>query len=134
MAGLFGVLMFAVENPFQTFSKKNLLRSGDIKSVKVHDLVPSRDKVAQEQLLRVLTSIDFRDRPQPGVGTEYEIDAGAGPLEFACRAVATLEDAVGLRGGFPRGAHVEQVHEKVIGEGLWPVGEDAVSGLSEVGI
>jgi len=67
MAGLFGVLMFAVENPFQTFSKKNLLRSGDIKSVKVHDLVPSGYKVAQEQLLGVLTTIDFRDSPELGV-------------------------------------------------------------------
>ena len=31
-------------------------------------------------------------------------------------------------------AHVEQVHKEVIGERLWPLGEDAVLGLSEVGI
>jgi hypothetical protein len=134
MAGLFGVLIFTVQNPFQKFSKMFLLRSGDIKSVKVHDLVPSRDKVAQEQLLRVLTSIDFRDGSELGVRTEDQVDTGAGPLEFARRAITPFEDVVGFRCCLPGRAHVEQVDEKVIGQGLWPLGEDAVLSLVEVGV
>ena len=39
-----------------------------------------------------------------------------------------------FRGCLPRRAHVEQIHEEVIGERLRALGEDAVLGLSEIGI
>jgi hypothetical protein len=60
-----------------------MLRSGEVKAVKVHYLVPCRYKVVQELLLRVLTSVDFRQSPELRVRTENEIDTGAGPFEFA---------------------------------------------------
>ena len=110
-----------------------LLRSGEVEAVKVHYLVPRRYKVVQKLLLGVLTSVDFRQSPELGVRTEDEVDTGAGPLEFARCAITTLEHVFVFRGCLPRRAHVEQIHEEVIGERLWPLGEDAVLGPSEVG-
>ena len=80
------------------------------------------------------TGVDFRHGPELGVRTEDEVDTGAGPLEFARGAITTLEHVFVFRGCLPRRSHVEQIHEEVIGERLWPLGEDAVPGLSEVGI
>ena len=57
--------------------------SGQVEAVKVHYLIPSRDKVLQELLLGVLASVYFRQSPQLGIGAEYEIDAGAGPPKFS---------------------------------------------------
>ena len=111
-----------------------MLRSGEVESVKVHYLVPHRYKVVHELLQGVLTSIDFRQGPELGVRTEDEVDTGAGPLEFACCAITTLEHVFVFRGCIPGRSHVEQIHEEVIGERLWPLGEDAVPGLPEVGI
>ena len=127
-------LLFAVQNTLQKPSKTFMLRSGEVETVKVHDLVPRRYKVVQELLLGVLTSVDFRQGPELGVRTEDEVDTGAGPLEFARRAITPLEHVFVFRGRLPRRAHVEQIHEEVIGERLRPLGEDAVLGLSEVGI
>jgi len=50
--------------PCQKPSKKFMLRSGEVETVKVHYFVPHRYKVVQELLLRVLTSIDFRQGPE----------------------------------------------------------------------
>lgn len=111
-----------------------MLRSGEVETVKVHYFFPHLYKVVQELLLGVLTSVDFRQRPELGVRTEDEVHTGAGPIEFARCAITALEHVVGSRGRLPRGAHVEQIHEEVTGEHLWPLGEDAVLGLSEVGI
>jgi hypothetical protein len=111
-----------------------MLRSGEVEAVKVHYLVPRRHKVVHELLLGVLTTIDFRDGPELGIRTEDEVDTGAGPLEFARCAITSLEHVSVFRGCLPRRAHVEQIHEEIIGERLWPLGEDAVPGLSEVGI
>src|SRR4030042_2761016 len=110
------------------------LRSGEVETVKVHYFFPHRYKVVQKLLLGGLTAVGFRQGPELGVRTEDEVDTGAGPLEFARYAITALEHVVGFRGRLPRGAHVEQIYEEVIGEHLWPLGEDAVLGLSEVGI
>ena len=109
-------------------------RSGEVEAIKVHHLVPGRYEVLHELLLGVLTCIDLGQSPELGVRTEDEIDTGAGPLEFARCAITTLEHVFVFRGCLPRRAHVEQIHEEIIGERLWPLGEDAVPGLSEVGI
>jgi len=111
-----------------------MLRSGKVEAVKVHYLVPRRYKVVQELLLGVVTSVDLRQGPELGVRTEDEVDTGAAPLEFARRVITTLEHVFVFRGCLPRRAHVEQIHEEVIGERLWLLGEDSVLGLSEVGI
>ena len=55
-------------------------------------------------------------------------------LEFARCTITTLEHVFVFRGCLPGRAHVEQIHEEVIGERLRSLGEDAVLGLSEVGI
>src|ERR1041385_8100424 len=65
--------------------------------------------------------------------TEDEIDARAGPLQFARFAIAPLEHVV-IRSWLPCRAHVEQIHEEVIRERPGPPGEDAVLRLSNVGI
>ena len=76
-------------------------RSGQIEPVKIHDLVPRCHKIVQELLLGVLTSVDFRQGPQLGVGAEDQVDPGAGPLEFAAGAITPLEQVVGSRGCLP---------------------------------
>ena len=45
--------------PCQKLSKTIMLRSPEIVTVKVHDLVPHRYKVVHELLLGVLTSVNF---------------------------------------------------------------------------
>src|SRR5277367_1759262 len=107
-------------------------KSGEVKAIQVHHLGPRSRKVAHKRLLRVGTCIDFREGSELGVRTEDEIDAGAGPLQLAGRAVANLEHIFGFRGRLPFVAHVEQVHKEVIGECLWPLREDALLRLSEV--
>ena len=111
-----------------------MLRSGEVEAIKVHHLVPRRDKVVHELLLGVRTSVDFRQGPELGVRTEDQIDTRAGPLEFARLAIAPFEHVLGVRDRLPLRAHVEQVHEEVVGQRLRPLGEDAVLGLSEVGV
>ena len=111
-----------------------MLRSGKVEAVKVHYLVPRRYKVVQKLLLGVFTSVDFGQGAQLGVRTEDEVDTGAGPLEFIRCAITPLEHVFVFRGCLPHRAHVEQIHEEVIGQLLWPLGENAVMGCSEVGI
>ncbi len=84
--------------------------------------------------LRVVTGIEFGDAPELGIGTEDQVDTGAGPLELAGGAVAQLIHAFGGRGGLPLRLHVDQVDEEVIRQRPRPLGEDAVLGLPEVRI
>jgi hypothetical protein len=114
--------------PF-TFSH-DTRRSGEIEAVKVHDLVPRRDKVMDKLLLGVLTSVDFGQGAEFGVRTEDEVDTRAGPLEFAALRDHAFEQVFVFRARLPLRAHVEQIHKEVIGERLGPLGEDAVLGLS----
>ena len=111
-----------------------MLRSSEVESVKVHHLIPGRYKVMNELLLGVLTSVDFCQGPKLGVRTEDEVDTGAGPLEFARCAITTLEHVFVFRACIPGRAHVEQVHEEVVRQRPGALGEDAVLGLSEIGI
>ena len=60
-----------------------------------------------------------------GIGLRHEIDPRGGPLHGARRAVTPLEDAV-LRGALPGRAHVEEVHEEVIRERVFPFCEAAM--------
>ena len=115
-------------------SKMFMLRSGEVESVKVHHLIPDCYKVMDKLHLCVRTCVDFRQSPELGVRTEDEVDTGAGPLEFARCAITTLEHVFVFRGCIPGRSHVEQVHEEVVRQRLWTLGEDAMLGLSEVSI
>ena len=75
--------------------------------------------------LRVVGRVDLRERSQLGVRAEDQVDGGGGPLDLARAAIAALVDVLGV-GRRPLRAHVEQVHEEVVGQRLGPVGEDAV--------
>ena len=103
-----------------------ILRSGEVEPVKVHYLVPGRREVVRELLPRVLTCVHFRQCPELGLRTEDKVYTGTGPLEFACCAITALELVFVVRGCIPGRSHVEQIHEKVIGEPPRPPGEDAV--------
>src|SRR5713226_3193648 len=80
--------------------------SGKVVAIKVHHLVPRSHEVLHKRLLRVVTCIDFRDCSELGVRTEDEVDTGAGPLDFAGRAIAPFIHAFGCRGGLPLRIHV----------------------------
>src|ERR1700716_4222843 len=99
--------------------------SGEVVPVEVHDLVPRGHEVAHELLPRVVARVDLGDGTQLGVRAEDEVDAAAGPLRLTRGGVAALE---GLRvpgRGLPLRAHVEQVHEEVVGQRPGRRGEGA---------
>ena len=66
-------------------------RLGEVEAVKVHDLVPGRDKVTHKLFLVVVLGIDFGKSTQLRVETKYQIHAGAGPLQLARLGVAAFE-------------------------------------------
>src|SRR4030088_266927 len=88
--------------------------SGEVEPAEVHDLVPRGHEVAHELLLRVVARVDLGDGTQLGVRAEDEVDAAAGPLKLARGGVAALEGVLGRR--LPLRAHVEQIHEEVVGQ------------------
>src|SRR6266851_4532383 len=110
------------------------LRSRKVVAIQVHHLGPRRDEVLDELRLRIRASVDLRQGPELGVGTEEEIDARAGPLECALGAIAPFEHVLGVRCCLPLRAHVEQVHEEVVGQRFRPLGKDTVCRLSDVGV
>src|SRR3972149_6361374 len=114
-------------------TKSLMLRPGKVEAIGVHHLVPSCHEVMHEFLLRAVTGIDFCERTELGIRSKDKIDTSAGPLDFTCCAIAAFEHVLVFRSCLPCCVHVEQVHEEVIGEGLRPVGEDAVSRLAVVG-
>src|SRR5260370_23217311 len=65
--------------------------SGEVEPVEVHHLVPRRDEVAHELLLRVIARVDLRERAQLGVRPEDEVNTAAGPLDPNRGGVAALE-------------------------------------------
>src|SRR5437764_9172516 len=110
------------------------LRSGKVEAIVVHDLVPRSHEITHELLFRVLLCIKLGDGSELGVRAEDEVDGGAAPLDLARLAVATLVHVLIRTGCLPFRAHVEQVHEEVIGQRPRPLGEDTVSGLPGVSI
>ena len=101
-----------------------LSRSGEVEAIEIHHLVPRSHEVTHELLFRVVTCIHLRAGSELGVPTEDEIDAAGGPLEITRLAVVSLEHVLGGGRGLPLRAHLEQVGEEVVGQGLAPVGED----------
>src|SRR5262249_33447665 len=90
------------------------------------ELVPRGHEVTHELLFRVVARVYLRAGSELGVRTEAEVDGGGGPRDLARGAIPTLEHVLGRGGPLPLRAHVEQVHEEVVGQRLGPVGEDAV--------
>jgi hypothetical protein len=60
--------------------KKLCLNLDQIKTVQIHNLNPCLYKVLHKLLRGIFTCVDFCQRPELGVRTEYEVDASAGPL------------------------------------------------------
>src|SRR5215471_2687977 len=108
--------------------------SGEVEPVEIHDLVPGGHEVTYELLLRVAARIDLRDGPKLGIRAEHQVDGGGGPLDFAGGVIAAFVHVLSRGRCLPLGAHVEQVHEEVVGQRLRPAGEHAVPGLPEVGV
>src|SRR4029077_17237763 len=98
------------------------LRSRQVVAIEVHHLGPRRDEVLDELRLRIRASVDLRQGPELGVRTEDEIDTRAGPLALARLAIAPFEHVLGVRCRLPLSAHVEQVHEELVGQRLRPFG------------
>ena len=102
---------FAIQKPLKTF----MLRSGEIEAIKVHHLGPGHHEVLDKLLLPVRASVDLGQSPELGVRTEDEIDTRAGLLDFASFAISPFKYVLGVRYRLPLRAHVEQVHEEVVG-------------------
>src|ERR1700689_1386045 len=103
----------------------------EIEPVGVHHFAPRHHKVLCELLLRILAAVDLRKCAQLRMRAEDEIDSRAGPFHFLGFTVFTLIHALGTR-GLPLGAHIEKVHEELIGQLLRPLGKDTVLGLPGV--
>ncbi|PAV92579.1 hypothetical protein WR25_24971 [Diploscapter pachys] len=88
---------------------------------------PAGRSVIGEHRGRIGAGIDFGDRAQLRIGAEHQVGARGGPLLFVRVAIGADELLVAVIADLlPRGAHVEQVHEEVVGQLTRPVGEDAV--------
>src|SRR2546425_10089770 len=129
-----GVTRCHVEAVRHKTLKAYSLRSGKVEAIEVHHLGPGPDEVLDELRLRIRASVNLRQGPELGVRTEDEIDTRAGPLDLARLAIAPFEHVLGVRCRLPLRAHVEQVHEEVVGQRFRPLGKDAVFRLSEVGV
>ncbi len=81
-------------------------------------LVQAATKSLTNFFLRVRTRVDFREGAEHGVGAEDEVRAGGGPLGSAGLAVHAREGVAARRDLLPLRAHVEQVHEEVVGQRL----------------
>ena len=92
-----------------------MLRSGEVEAIKVHNLGPGRHEVLDKLLLCVLASVDLGQSPELGVRTEDEIDTRADSLDFASLAITPFKYVLGIRYRLPLRAHVEQVHEEIVG-------------------
>ena len=77
-----------------------------------HAATKSRTNFSFASSLRV----DLRDGSELGVRAEDEVDGGGRPLDLAGGAVPALVDVLRRRGRLPLRAHVEQVHEEVVGQ------------------
>src|SRR4029077_1094831 len=82
---------------YQRPSKTLILHSADVETTKVHHLVPGRDEVVDELLLSIGTSVDFRQCAELRVRTKDEVDTRAGPLQFACFAIASFKQVCVFR-------------------------------------
>ena len=139
-SGICGLMPYSLQRQFnlsdarETTAPPTSLRSRKVEAIKIHHLVPRDHEVAYERLLRVATSVDFRDGSQLGVRAEDEVHPGAGPLEITAPAIAPLEHVLRCGGRLPLGIHVEQIHKVVIGQRSWPIGENAVFRLPGVRI
>jgi hypothetical protein len=104
-----------------------MLRSGEIEAIKVNYFGPGRHEVLDKLVMGVRASVDLGQSSELGVRTEDEIDTRAGPLDYASLEIAPFKHASVFRDRLPLCAHVEQVHEEVVGERLRVLGEDAQS-------
>ena len=71
-----------------------------VEAIEIHHLVPRSHEVTHELLLRVVICVDFREGSELGVRAEDEVDGGAGPLDLARRAIATLVHVLIRADGF----------------------------------
>ncbi len=106
----------------------------EVKAIEIHHLVPGRHEVIDKLLLRVVTGIDFRDGSKLRVRAEHEIDGSALPFDLTRLAVTSFEEVLADGGLLPHGAHVQQVHEEVVGQRLGSLREDAKFQVVSVGI
>src|SRR5690606_35264467 len=74
----------------------------EVEPVEVHHLVPRRDEVTDELLLRVVAGVHLGERTQLRVRAEDQVDPARGPLHLAGGGVPTLERVPVLRRGRPR--------------------------------
>lgn len=106
----------------------------DIKTIQVHHLVPSGNKVLDKLLLSISTAINLRNSPKLSVGSKDEISTSSSPLLGLGLAVGTgpkltLRILLG-----PGGTGVEEVDEEVVGQLALLCGEDTSGGAVKVGV
>src|SRR3954451_19688592 len=61
--------------------------SAEVETIQLHHLVPGRDEVTHELLLRVLGGIALRQRAELRVRAEHQVDASGRPLLLAGDAI-----------------------------------------------
>ncbi len=79
-----------------------------------------------ELLLAIVAGVDLSTRPELGVGTKDEVHPGGRPLEFVGLAISALKHVLSLRDRIPLDAKIKQIHEEVVRQRLWPMGENAM--------
>ena len=112
----------------------NTSRTLHIEPIEVHNLVPGSHKVLLELVLRIALPIHLSNCPQLGLRAKDEVVAGSMPLLLAALAVDAVEELAVVARGLPLGAHVEKVHEEVVGKLAGLLGEDTGAGAVPVGV
>ena len=80
----------------------------------------------------VLAGVDFRQGPELGVRAEDEVNAGAGPLDFARHAVTALRTRLRFRRSLASPCACRAGSRRSRWSASPALGEDAVLGLAEV--
>src|SRR6478609_3750784 len=123
-ARVFRSVVVMVSLPFNTNDPRPpqncAVSSANIEPVQAHHLSPGRREVARERFARVRAAVHLGHRAQLRAGPEDQVDARTRPPHLAGLAVAPFEHARVLGRRLPLGAHVQQVHEEVVGQRARP--------------
>src|SRR4051812_42148084 len=74
-------------------------------AVEVHHLIPGSHEVTHELLLRVVTCVDLRQRPELRVRAEHEVGGCGSPFEIARGPITTLVQVFSRGRGSPGSVH-----------------------------
>jgi len=87
-----------------------------VEAIQLHDLMPGFHKIAYKFFSGIVAGIYFRHGSQFGMGAKDQVNPGSPPFALAGFSVADLEIVFLFIERMPAIAHIQQIHEEIIGE------------------